>query len=152
MNEILLALALSMTKVPYALSEPAVSDVIAATEDEPCLPLGSSETCIENTRRLVLVWMFRESAFKVDAVGDGGNSIGAMQTNKFFLRGRKSSEVLTSRQVAIKVWLGWVRFGIEKCSSLERGLGLLASGFCGGGRALVVRRCKEAGVSCSQSK
>jgi hypothetical protein len=141
----LLTLALSLPGASYAPRTrviDAVDDAVHVVGVEK--PLAGLDA--EQTARLLVTWGYFEAAWKADAVGDGGRSIGVMQVNSMWLGPHKVADVLASRRLGFRLGLAIMRQAIAKCGSVKSGLGAFASGKCGGAQELVERRCKLSGA------
>ncbi len=123
----------------------AALDVRDVALEEP--PLFAGPDGRERTARLLLVWSWRESAWRADAIGDSGASLGAMQMNRSWL-GSRARDVLGDRRLALRLGLALMRNLAESCGSVRRGLHAYACGTCSGSvraRELVANRCALAG-------
>lgn len=100
--------------------------------------------------RLALVWSFRESSWRLDAIGDDGRSLGICQSSIAEIAAARSTvrAVMRSRAEAVRVCLHTIRLAHARCGGLASGLGFVATGRCSVGLYLVRRRCVEAGVVC----
>lgn len=81
-----------------------------------------------------------EGGGRRDVIGDGGAAVGAWQMHAEHWRGYGRDEVLTSRRLQAELWILGLRDAVAACGSMERGLGRIASGKCGGAPGLVRRR------------
>lgn len=142
-----LAASLAGTSVPLAGVASIADDVRAVVLESVPLTLASTvEESRAATARLLVVWSWRESAWKVGAIGDAGASLGAMQLNRSWLGGR-DAEVLTDRRLALRLGLALMVDLAARCGSVRGGLRAYASGSCSGNaraRELVAARCKMA--------
>jgi hypothetical protein len=119
------------------------SDIIMAIEVE-----GTLDTLDFNqTARLLAVFGKEETGFQ-NLSGDGGNSIGVLQVNKFFLKEWTVKEVLADRSIGFQIGLRTMQDAVQKCGTLRRGLQQYASGRCSGAQKLITHRCKVAAVPC----
>lgn len=144
---VFLGAALAGSSVPGAAVVEAASDVRDVALDE--LPLFDGPDGRARTASLLLVWSWRESAWRADAVGDAGRSLGAMQTGAMWLRGHAPAEVLSDRKLGLRLGLEAMRELAAMCGSVKRGLYAYASGTCNGtarARALVANRCAVSGA------
>ncbi len=110
-----------------------VSDVVTAGVDV-------SATLAEMD--LVATFAVCESAGRRDAIGDGGAAVGSTQLHEEHWRGYGRDEVLASRVLQIELWILSLRDAVAACGSVERGLGRIAAGKCGGAPKLVRRRMR----------
>lgn len=153
MKAILLALLPSLTGLPsLPASHPfqirassAADDLLSAIEAE-----GIPEADRATWTRRAWVWAFFESAYVTDALGDAGKSCGVMQvtsTGLALLKGATCDSVRKNRVDGFRVGLRTMKHLIDKCGSVESGLGAYATnGECKKGTiGLVVRRMKLAG-------
>lgn len=123
-------------------------------------PLFDGDKAREKTARLLVVWAARESAGKVNILGDCNDdkkktvetcrSYGRMQTSRTWLLAFGSSpmEVLGDGKLALRVGLAVMRKLRDQCGSIRAGLRAYAGGTCIGSmraRTLVEARCKEIG-------
>lgn len=138
----LLALALSLPGVRHDAHATARA---RATIDAIVL---DSRTPAE--ARLALVWSYRESSWRTSVVGDDGRSLGLCQNSLAEIAAARSTPklVLASRVEAARVCLHTIRLGRVRCGSLRAGLGYVATGRCAPRLAIVVDRCRDAGVTC----
>ena len=143
---------LTETLLTIALRLPGVAhDAGAQARARATIDAISIVTRDETERRIALVWSFRESSWWTRAVGDGGHSFGLCQNSHAEIRDARSTlhVVMRSRLEAMRVCVDTMRLARARCGgSLEAGLGLVASGKCGGASYLVRRRCRDAGVTC----
>lgn len=159
-TETLLVLATSLFGAAAAPRAQALVDqvVVVADADEPLFACKDKD-CTEarlKTASLLTVWVFGESAGKVDAIGDNGTSFGLMQMKEGHFYSATLAEYKATRQkvlkdgvLAIRLGLAWMRYLKGVCGgSVERALNAYASGSCIGtntSRAKVKARCKLAG-------
>jgi hypothetical protein len=141
-----LAIKLAGASLPAAAIESAASDVAAVAEGEAPLVAGDREA----TARVLLVWAWRESAWRTNALGDAGNACGVLQLHAIARDGHTCTELRSDRRLALRVGLAWMRRMRDVCGgSVRAGLRAFASGSCVGtprARALVDHRLKLAGV------
>ena len=91
-------------------------------------------------RFLVSVFAVCESAGRPDAVGDSGAAVGALQLHREWWKGHGRDEILSSRPLAMELWLSGLREARKICGSTQSALGLIAGGKCNARPALVERR------------
>jgi hypothetical protein len=118
-------------------------DIVQAVEEGP--ELFPSK---EDTAKLLTVFAWKESAFRMGAVGDGGRSIGLLQMNRGHLTPEEQYRVLTDRRFALQKGLAFMAEMVSRCGSLRGGLSAYATGSCRMAPKLVEHRCKQAGVRC----
>lgn len=138
-----LATTLAGATVPAETLRAAVDDVQAVAESEE--PLLSTR---EQTARLLVVWSWKESAWRTNAIGDGGAACGALQLHAIARNGHSCAALRADRRLALRVGLAWMRRMRDVCGSVTGGLRAFASGTCHGSvraRELVRWRCKLAG-------
>jgi len=157
MKTILLALLPALTGLPSSAlpsSHPFVVRASSAADD--LVRALDAEGVPEGPERLTwarraFVWAYFESAYQTDALGDGGKSCGVMQVTKTgldLLKGATCESVRKDRVQGFRVGLRTMKVLIDKCGSVEAGLGAYATnGECKKGVTigLVMRRMKLAG-------
>jgi hypothetical protein len=146
MTAALLALALLLAGASLPAADVAlfVDDVVAVVEVDAPLVEGDRTA----TGRLLVVWAWKEAAYRANAIGDGGKACGVLQLHAIARAGHTCAELTADRRLALRVGLAWMRQMRDTCGSVRRGLLAYASGSCFGSlraRALVDHRLKLAG-------
>lgn len=137
---------LAQPKAPWLASYGATSAGIAqaVTEAEPLFqgPLGRQKTAA-----LLVSWMWFESAFRVDAIGDHSMSFGLGQIQASnFGEGVTKEAMLSEPGTAARAVLRLLRVSMKACRTLPleyRGA-WYASGSCEGGRLKSAHRFRKA--------
>jgi hypothetical protein len=140
-----LALALAGASVPSTELASIALDVRDVALDGA--PLFAGDDGRARTARLLLVWSWKESAWRTSAEGDKGASLGVMQMNRAWL-GADAARVLVDRRYALERGLALMHHLAVVCGSVRGGLHAYASGTCAGSiraRELVQHRCAAAG-------
>lgn len=150
-NVIMLAASLAGKTVPPASMVSAAEDVRSVVLESPSLFAGDDGKT--RTALLLIVWMWKESAWRTDALGDCDDpahrtvatcrSFGAMQMQRHFLKDQVHA-VLGDRQLALRLALNVMIELRDKCGSVRSGLDAYASGKCKGNahsHAIVAWRC-----------
>jgi hypothetical protein len=142
---LVLAQTLAGASLPSAAIASAVEDVAAVAEAEAPLVEGDRLA----TASVLLVWSWKESAWRANAIGDGGKACGATQLHAIARDGHTCAELTADRRLALRVGLAWMRRMRDVCGSVRGGLNAYASGSCQGtirSRRIVDHRLKLAGV------
>jgi hypothetical protein len=142
-----LAASLSGSALPAQELADLAADVRAVALEEQPLFAGADDRA--RTARLLIVWTWKEAAFRTDALGDKGAACGLLQLHELARDGHSCDELRGNRRLALRVGLAWMRSMRDVCGSVRGGLRAFASGSCAGSlraRDLVAHRCRLAGL------
>jgi hypothetical protein len=141
-----LGLALCGSALPPTEVLAAADDVRAVALEEPPLFAGSDGR--ERTARLLMVFAWKESAWRADVTGDHGAACGVLQLHNVARAGVSCAAIRADRRLGLRVGLAFMRDLRDRCGSVRAGLRAFASGTCAGSiraRELVAHRCSLAG-------
>jgi hypothetical protein len=142
MTEVMLAILLTLPGGAHLAKDRAAIAHKAAKESVRQNGTLGAMT-VEETERLLWVWSYYESSWRVDALGDTGNACGLMQVHS------SRCDALRKDAVAgMSAGLKLMQDLTEHCKSLNGGLQAYATGRCNGAPRLVKWRCAKARANC----